>query len=224
MADPNRIRRSGVLADWNEERGYGFVEPNDGSRRVFVHISEFRADAPRPSDGDELAFAVGAGRDGRRQAVEVELLHSARAARAAIDRQRSTRRRAPIRWLPVAVVPLFTVLFVLLASYWRMPLWAVVLYPAMSVATFALYYLDKRAAVDSRRRTRETTLQIAALLGGWPGAILAQQLLRHKNRKASFQAAFWCLVVLNAAILLVVVWYQGPMAAFFEEFGRRFAG
>jgi uncharacterized membrane protein YsdA (DUF1294 family) len=35
------------------------------------------------------------------------------------------------------------------------------------------------------------------LLGGWPGALLAQDLFRHKTSKTVFQAMFWCTVLLN---------------------------
>ncbi len=225
MAVPSPQRRSGVLADWSDERGFGFIMPSDGGRRVFAHISEFAKDAPRPASGDELSFVVGAGGDGRQQAVSIETIHSARAALQEIERRRPVERhRGRISWLPIYVVPVFTILFVLIAVYWRMPLWAVLLYPCMSAATFALYLLDKRAALGGGWRTREATLQVAALLGGWPGAIFAQQILRHKNRKPSFQAAFWCIVVLKIAILLVIVWYEGPMAVFFEQLGNWFSG
>jgi len=225
MADPKPVRRSGVLAEWNDERGFGFITPTDGTRRVFAHISEFPKDGPRPSAGDELSFVVGAGGDGRRQALGVEILNSARLARAeAVRRSAAEHRRAPIRWLPIAVVPAFAILFVLVAVTWPVPLWVIVLYPAMSAATFGLYALDKAAALGRGWRTRETTLQLAAVLGGWPGAILAQQFLRHKNRKVAFQAAFWCLVVLNIAILLVIVWYRGPLMEVLAQLGRVLAG
>jgi uncharacterized membrane protein YsdA (DUF1294 family) len=47
------------------------------------------------------------------------------------------------------------------------------------------------------------------LIGGWPGAIVAQQLLRHKTSKASFRLAFWATVVLNIAAFLLLVSLQG---------------
>lgn len=41
-----------------------------------------------------------------------------------------------------------------------------------------------------------------ALLGGWPGALLAQQVLRHKSAKAEFRQVFWVTVLLNAALFI----------------------
>ena len=43
----------------------------------------------------------------------------------------------------------------------------------------------------------ESTLLAVGLFGGWPGAIVAQQLLRHKSSKVSFRLAFWATVVMN---------------------------
>lgn len=72
-------------------------------------------------------------------------------------------------------------------------------YVFASVVAFCLYALDKRAAVKGRWRTKEATLQTAALVGGWPGALVAQRLLHHKSRKTSFQVVFWLIVALHVA-------------------------
>ncbi|UYO74221.1 DUF1294 domain-containing protein [Halomonas qinghailakensis] len=61
--------------------------------------------------------------------------------------------------------------------------------------------MDKRAAVKRRRRVSEKTLHLMALAGGWPGAWLAQQRLRHKTQKTRFRRLFWVTVVLNVAAL-----------------------
>lgn len=70
-------------------------------------------------------------------------------------------------------------------------------YVVMSIASFALYGLDKSAARAGRWRTPEMTLHVMALLGGWPGALLAQRVFRHKTRKQPFRALFWCTVIAN---------------------------
>lgn len=75
------------------------------------------------------------------------------------------------------------------------------LYAVASVASFIAYAVDKSAARHGRRRTPERTLLLLGLAGGWPGALAAQQLLRHKSAKVSFLAKFWLTVVLNLAVL-----------------------
>ena len=75
----------------------------------------------------------------------------------------------------------------------------------MSVITFIAYAIDKRRAIQQGWRIPEKTLQTLAFLGGWPGALLGQTLLRHKTRKTPFLVLFWCLVVLHLAIVVGVV-------------------
>jgi uncharacterized membrane protein YsdA (DUF1294 family) len=77
------------------------------------------------------------------------------------------------------------------------------LYLVMSAVTFAVYAWDKSAARQQRWRTPEATLHLLALLGGWPGAIVAQRTLRHKTRKQPFRAIFWLTVVANC---VATVW------------------
>jgi uncharacterized membrane protein YsdA (DUF1294 family) len=79
----------------------------------------------------------------------------------------------------------------------------------MSVVTFAVYARDKSAAGARRRRVPENTLHLLALACGWPGALVAQQALRHKTRKRRFRAVFWVTVVVNVAALAVVLWALG---------------
>lgn len=72
---------------------------------------------------------------------------------------------------------------------------------AMSAATYLAYAADKSAARNGRRRTPERTLHLLALAGGWPGALLAQRVHRHKTKKTSFLTMFWLTVALNCAAL-----------------------
>lgn len=70
-----------------------------------------------------------------------------------------------------------------------------------SCASFVAYGLDKRRAAVGGPRVPERTLHVLALLGGWPGAILAQRRFRHKTRKVSFLVVFWAVVVLHVGIV-----------------------
>ena len=82
-----------------------------------------------------------------------------------------------------------------------LPGWPAGVFASLSLLAFAAYARDKRAARLQARRTPESALDVLELLGGWPGALLAQRALRHKNRKLSFQWAFWACVVLHEATL-----------------------
>lgn len=84
-------------------------------------------------------------------------------------------------------------------------------YLAMSAATYIAYARDRSAARAGRRRTPEKALHLMALLGGWPGALLAQRRLRHKSSKTSFLMTFWLTIALNLAGL-VALFVQGGAA------------
>ena len=86
-----------------------------------------------------------------------------------------------------------------------LPPWLAVAYAAASLISMALYARDKRAARRGLQRTPERTLQGLAVIGGWPGALLAQGLLRHKNRKAAFQRVFWLCVTANITSVAVLL-------------------
>ncbi|MFW0756823.1 DUF1294 domain-containing protein [Pseudomonas sp. H11T01] len=72
-------------------------------------------------------------------------------------------------------------------------------YGIVSLLAFFLYWNDKRKARADSWRTPENVLHAVELAGGWPGALLAQQLFRHKTRKISYQLVLWIIVLLHQA-------------------------
>jgi len=72
----------------------------------------------------------------------------------------------------------------------------------VSLLTFVVYAMDKSAAKNGNWRIKESTLHLLSFLGGWPGALLAQQKLRHKSIKQPFQFIFWLTVFLNVGLLI----------------------
>lgn len=87
------------------------------------------------------------------------------------------------------------------AAIWRLgwtlnAQWLCIWTAIASVGTFALYARDKRRAQRDGERTPENVLHLLEIIGGWPGAFLAQQSLRHKSSKVSYQVSFWLIVAL----------------------------
>ena len=78
--------------------------------------------------------------------------------------------------------------------------WPLAVYGGVSLFTFGVYHHDKRCAREDRRRVPEATLQMLALCGGWPGALLAQQVLRHKTSKPRFQIVLWSIIALHGVV------------------------
>ena len=79
------------------------------------------------------------------------------------------------------------------------------LYVAASLIALILYAFDKRAASRGDWRIPEKTLHLVALVGGWPGALLGQQLFRHKRRKTAFLLLFWLTVAANLGLFYAVL-------------------
>ena len=94
----------------------------------------------------------------------------------------------------LCLLPLWGALQMLLSGQSWLP---AVAYPLVSLVSFALYWRDKHQARTQGWRTPEKVLHASELLGGWPGALLAQQALRHKKRKVSFQLSFWAIVAIH---------------------------
>jgi uncharacterized membrane protein YsdA (DUF1294 family) len=82
-------------------------------------------------------------------------------------------------------------------------------YVLMSVVLFVVYGLDKSAARRGGSRTPEWVLHLLALLGGWPGALVAQRVFRHKTVKQPFRTIFWGTVVANCGMLVLLLALSG---------------
>jgi uncharacterized membrane protein YsdA (DUF1294 family) len=70
-----------------------------------------------------------------------------------------------------------------------------------------MYAVDKSAARKGAWRIQESTLHLLSLAGGWPGALVAQQMFRHKTKKQSFRSVFWLSVLVNTGVF---VWLLTP--------------
>jgi uncharacterized membrane protein YsdA (DUF1294 family)/cold shock CspA family protein len=197
------MRFEGKLKSWNDERGFGFIESMDGGQEIFVHIKAFTHRPGRPQAGQLLSFEVELGPQGKKRAHRVEPARVA--ARAPVNTRSGGRVRrqfeGPAPWGIAArsAIPAFALLCAVVGFAWHPPLMWVWVYVGASLVTFFAYVFDKSAAARGAWRTAESTLHLLALVGGWPGALLAQQILRHKTAKAEFRAVFWATVVINVA-------------------------
>ncbi|WP_192891752.1 DUF1294 domain-containing protein [Vibrio bathopelagicus] len=80
-------------------------------------------------------------------------------------------------------------------------------YLVVGVVTFFVYAKDKRAAINGNWRVPEKTLHILSVAGGWLGALIAQDKLRHKTQKQPFRSIYWLTVAVNVAAF---VWTLTP--------------
>ncbi|MDX1505145.1 MAG: DUF1294 domain-containing protein [Spongiibacter sp.] len=90
-------------------------------------------------------------------------------------------------------------LVTLIASYYLgyTPILVSMLFLVASGVAYLAYAKDKASAKSGDWRVSENTLHIISVFCGWPGAIIAQEKLRHKTKKTSFRIAFWITVAIN---------------------------
>ena len=224
------MMQEGELNRWDEARGFGFIRVGPGRPDVFVHISAFPPGV-RPRAGDLILFdgvaqtglkgprageAVVKGRspDGPPNSVQLPRGQTART-------KPTEQRRAPrgdrrnlglqaLRWSPGVILVLSLAGFCLIAAASFVPHSPIplLLYPLASTVGFVLYGKDKYRAIKGAGRIPEGTLHLVEALGGWPGAFLAQQTMRHKTSKESYQATFWFIVAAHVGFWCL--WFIGP--------------
>jgi uncharacterized membrane protein YsdA (DUF1294 family)/cold shock CspA family protein len=189
------MRYQGQISEWNDERGFGFVRPLEGSGRVFVHISAFPHGSKRPASDDIVSYELSHDDRGRPRAMNVTYISGPPLTHG---------HQSQLQGLLFATIIAVTFLtLVAIAVSVGLLHWAIiVLYILASIVTYLAYADDKRAAQTSGWRTKEGTLLLLGLAGGWPGGLIAQYRLRHKTKKVSFQVAYWLTVGLNCGGLL----------------------
>ena len=199
---------TGILTKWHKDKGFGFIQPHDETLPIFVHISSFAPKTPSPSVGQVVHFKLSKDARGRRCAMIVDK-HGTPLTR---QKRPFLASKAKQKLNLILVSGLFIALTVAYLTQ-QIPIDPLLYYVALSLITFIMFAIDKRAARLQNQRISERSLQLVSLLGGWPGALVAKQTLRHKSQKLSFRLGLWLVIVLNSATL---VWlgYRGYLSSF----------
>ncbi|MCU0809457.1 MAG: cold shock and DUF1294 domain-containing protein [Thiobacillaceae bacterium] len=181
------MRHQGRITHWKNDKGFGFITPKGGGEPVFAHLRSFSNRKKRPAGNELVTYELKTDAEGRAQAHSVAFVG-----------ERTTVSSPPRR---SNILLLFALLFIVFVATMvfsgRLPYAMLWLYLGASMLAFIAYAFDKSAAIKARRRTGESSLHLLGLIGGWPGALAAQQLLRHKSSKASFQGMFLVTVAVN---------------------------
>ena len=194
------MRYQGRITNWKDDNGFGFITAHGSGNQVFVHIKSFANRQRRPQENEIVTFELKTDGKGRAQAQTVAFVG-----------ERSPPVSSPGHSdASVIFAAVFLIVVAGSAFAKKLPAAIIGLYLVASAVAFIAYSLDKSAAKNDLSRTPESTLYFFALIGGWPGALVAQSLLRHKSGKRSFQIVFWATVVLNYGVL---GWLFSPSGA-----------
>jgi len=170
---------TGRIVEWFDGKGYGFVATK--TRRFFIHVRDFSRHHKRPEVGDAIRFTLGQDAKGRPCAVKA--LH--------VNDGGQISGVALLFLGALLILPVMALLK--LKPDWR---WVAGFASVVNVLAFYAYAVDKRRAWEKLWRLPEARLHFVALIGGWPGAFLAQRNYRHKCSKLGFQMVFWFTVLL----------------------------
>lgn len=180
------MRLTGKIVTWNNDKGFGFVKPESGSKNIFIHVNEFNW---KPQVGQKIIFTMGKDKRGRTcgktATLKGEIVASERP-------QISGLLLMLFAWVALAVMLVIGVTFF---ENWLFAAGLVVI----SLLTYAFYWFDKNAAQGNARRIPESTLHLLSLMGGWPAALIAQQKLRHKTQKQPFKSILYITIIMNIA-------------------------
>ena len=195
-------RQEGHLSGWNEARGFGFLKAADGGPDAFAHVRAFAKDDRHIEEGHLYSYIAEVDKNGRIRATDI------RPVRPPLPQPNFTYQflsRAP----RLLVIPAFVFIAMAVALNTDVsPAWFIV-YGVASLACFIGYALDKRAAEQKHWRVSETILLLVGVVGGWPGAIVAQELFRHKTKKIAFRTLFWMSVAINMAAFVQIAAFTG---------------
>ena len=187
------MRYQGKITDWKDDKGFGFVTPNGGGPKVFVHIKSFSNRQRRPVGNELVTYELTSDARGRPQGANIAFVG---------DRQTSPPTIAPGPGVGALIFAAVFLAFVAgMVAMGKLPFAVLIAYLVGSGVAYLAYVFDKAASLKGQWRTPESTLHLFSLVGGWPGAMLAQRTLRHKTQKRSFQVTYWATVVLNCAAL-----------------------
>lgn len=201
------MEQHGILRSWDNHKGFGFIRSDKND--YFVHISSVQGEQ-RPQQGEILYFAASQDQYGRLCAQHVR--SSEQCTDQAVTRHTpqpasttktlTQRRQSPTRLTATLCVLTAACALPALGSWQAFSngaagaaLWPLLLYMLMSVFSVLQYWCDKHNAQRGQWRIPERHLHTVALLGGWPGALIAQKLMRHKTQKTVFQSVFWLIVL-----------------------------
>lgn len=188
------MKYKGTVVQWNHQKGFGFIQPQHGGDNVFFHISALSDRQSRPRMNEHVYYELSTDHQGKKSAKSVMFVK----AHSGLDKYTA----------PMSKAQGFSVLFLALVAGWvwlaRCPYWVLIGYVCLSIVTFAVYAHDKRAASKDAWRTKEASLHLLSLAGGWPGALWAQKILRHKSQKQPFKAILWLTILTNISIFMLV--------------------
>ncbi|WP_426369375.1 DUF1294 domain-containing protein [Pseudocolwellia sp. HL-MZ7] len=167
----------GKLIKWDETKAFGFILPHGGGEHIFIRKNAFSNKQRVPQINDVITFSITKDRQERYCADNAYFT----------GEKMKPKNGKQFNLFSIYLSCTFLAFLSIAFIQGKIPQHLLVFYMVTSVVSFIAYALDKSRAQQGAWRIKESTLHLIALLGGWPGAALAQQVLRHKSQKKEFR-------------------------------------
>jgi len=204
------LREKGKIVKWNDDKGYGFILPDNSQKNIFVHIKSFTDRNVRPKENQVVTYnTIQDNRNGKKSATRVSRsTDNPLKSRININKKikKETRKDASSHNISIvsiiSIVAFSIYLFLFTFVEEKLSPSVIIVHISMGIITYFAYAIDKNKAKHNEYRISEKALLILSLLGGVIGALIAQKKLRHKNKKLSFLIPFWVSVFIN------IIWFS----------------
>ncbi len=175
----------GIVVKFDPSKGFGFIRSKNNDNDIFVHIKNV-SNASILSTGQTVEFKI----------------QNSNKGQSAVSVVAGRKQQSPFFIFGgIAIIIIFIITTFLVLQYKVHELLSYLI--AVNIATFIVYGYDKKIAGSDKLRVPESLLQVLALIGGSPAALVAQKFFRHKTIKSSFQIVYWIIVIVQ---VLGVLW------------------
>ncbi|EEX33350.1 MULTISPECIES: DUF1294 domain-containing protein [Vibrio] len=192
----------GTISEWHDTKGYGYISVDDQEAQIKFHLCDLEAYGHPPRISERVQFRLAKDAQGGIRAVNVE-------------------RQVVFNFSLSIAIWFFTTLVasVFLLDY---PPLSFVLYIALSTIAYMVYALDKHALHTGGWRVPSLTFHVLNIVGGWPGALLAQSVLHHKYNDIGYKSLFWLTLFANFGLFCWTLTKEGTvvMVEFLAEMQR----
>jgi len=200
----------GKIINWNDDRGFGFIEIENTNERIFVHIKSFNDRYFRPQNNQVVRFDLYKDKDNRSYAKNVsrdtDRIKTSKRYKSKSKSKESNSNKSSFSYIKIMIILTFWISIIIFFSQNKIPLQMIIFPIIINYITYFVYQYDKFKAEQHKYRVSENTLHLLSIFGGWTGAMIAQYIFRHKTKKTSFISIFWLTVIINIFLIYKIIY------------------
>lgn len=202
----------GEITYWNEKKGYGFISVDDFEKNIYFHINSYAYKNRRPQKGDKVALFLSGEKTEKKEKDENSSFSAARVVARENQNLLYSSDYCDIpsksSWLEIGFY--FSAAFFYFGIlFFFSPIVASISLGLSLISFWGIYY-DKIASITRQYRIPNATIYLAAILGAWPGILIARTVYKHKIKVQRFVVFFSASITINFFLVFVLIKYLFP--------------